>query len=336
MPLDLTSARSDVVSFIGSLIDDVAADGHRDLLQLHLLESSSAIISDEIFCPVDLPLLTHGALSPTRPVPLAVIGACTLAYLGADLLDNVADCELSEAWIDAGPDAATLAAATYLSSLTYMALSRHAGPPEQRSELMSVCATVLCEMSAGQFGDLNNSAVDAGSSLTTTRLKAGAEFALFLQAGAIAAGAGSEEVERFAEIGSAVGTAVQLASDIHDTFRVDPSPDLRNGRTTLPVIHARSVLEGEELGELNTTLTACTVDDSRHEEARELLRVAGGLRYAALITEVHVQRATRLLRELDLPPGATNDLEDHINSISLLRASRPPSTVGAGNIAAAS
>ena len=324
MAPDLASAREEVVSFLESLIEDVATGGHRELLRLHLVESSSEIFSDEVFCPIDLPVLGYYALAPDRPLPVAILGACTLIYLGADLLDDVADRELSEAWIEAGPDAATLAATTFLSSLTYLAIDRHDGTSEQRSELMRVFAEGLVAMSAGQYGDVENDAADSESSLATTELKAGAEFGVFMKAAAIGADTGFD-AERFAEIGRAVGTAVQLASDIHDTFRVDPSPDLRNGRTTLPVTHAASVLQGSELDQLRGTLAACAADDSRHAEARELLRRAGGLRYAALIVEVHVQRATRLLGELDLPPGPTRALRDYVTSISLFRAHSRPS-----------
>ena len=311
--------RSDVFSFLQELVDSASpSTGHRRMLRLHLEEMETEIVSDAVFGPIDMPALVHGTVAPGRPPPVAVAGACTLLYLGADLLDNVADRELSTRWLEEGADAATLTAATYLSSLTYLALDRHPGAPAQRHELMSALATALSAMSAGQHGDLCNRAIDPRDSVIHTELKSGAEFGFFMRAGAIAAGAGPPLPDRFSEIGIAFGTATQLASDIYDTFRVDPSPDLTNGRATLPVVHAQRVLGGNELDELLKALYAAQHDPSLHDVARAAVRDAGGVRYAALMAEVHVQRSLRLIRDLDLDPVTTVELVDRVASVSVL------------------
>ena len=315
--------RSEVFSILDSLVTSTSPP-HRNLLQLHIAESRSDILSKETFAPVDLPVLVHDALQPGARPPIALAAACTLVYLGADLLDNAMDDELSGVWANEGPNAAVLAATTYLSSLAFLAIDRQAASSSQRVNLTTAMASALRAMSAGQYLDIGNHAIDAEGSVTTAELKAGAEFGLFMKTAAIVAGATQPVPDRFDAIGIAAGTAAQLASDVHDTFHLDPSPDLLNGRATLPVTHALSVLRGGELHQLREVLQQCRDDPSAHGRARALLLRSGGLRMAAIAVQVKVQRATRLIRELGLAEEATSKLGECIGSLSMLRFGKAP------------
>ncbi len=306
--------------FVGSL---PVPGGHRGLLLLHLEEGREQAAEDPALPAIQLPLLVHAAISGEEAPAVPAAGACLLLYLGADLLDNLADDELPTRWLGRGPQEVSLVAATYLSALPGLALARlgeRGAPPEKLAELSRLFAQTLLTMSAGQREDLVS---PEGISLEECRAvaerRSGAEIGLFAKAGAVVLAADDARLHKaYASMGASIGTAGQIASDLHDLWRPEPSQDLLNGKKTLPVVHALSTLRGGGLENLRRLLAAARESAEPHAEARKVLLEAGSLRYAALVVEVYRRRALEGLAGANPREAAGGELRALLEETSLL------------------
>lgn len=287
-------------------------ESHRRLLAVHVEEGRSHAETYSFLPSVDLPLLVHAALAGDERPALSVAAACTLVYLGADLLDNIADDELPERWSSRSTSEASLAATTLLAALPAHALARLEIPTVSSERLRRVrrmFTDALLEMSAGQHDDLLLSACDEvtpAAARSVVERKSGAEVALFAGAAAALATDEPEVVERFSAFGLALGAAGQIASDLTDIWRDGVSRDLLNGRRTLPVVHALASLRGSARRRLRGALAAAREDVGAHDEIREALAAAGSIRYTALAVEVYRQRALCRLGSPSSPAGAAH------------------------------
>jgi geranylgeranyl pyrophosphate synthase len=291
-----------VLSWLARLVDGLPVPaGHRALLRVHLDVGRAQIDGGADLASAQLPLLVHAALAGSEEPALPLAGACTLLYLGADLLDNVADDEVPAAWHGWGAAEMQLAASTYLAPLYQLALAElgRGGVSDQRLwGLASLFRDALLEMSAGQLDDFRlgaDEAVTPEASRLMVERKSGAEFALFARAGAALATDDADVAAHFAEVGRCLGAASQLGSDVADLWGAGASRDLTNGKRTLPVAHALTRCAGAERARLVALLARCRDEPSLHEEARGRLLDAGSVRYTALVMEVYRQRARRHL-----------------------------------------
>lgn len=304
------------------------SEEHRLLLALHLGEGRRQADGGDVPA-LHLPLLVHEAVATASDEALPLAGACGLIYLGADLLDNVADDELPEAWAGFRPAEISLAATTLLASLPQLALAEldgHAADAAMRDSLGGLLARTLLTMSDGQYDDLRlDGGVPAPARCRAiTERKGAAEFELFARAGAVLAGAPPEGVEAYARFGHALGAARQLASDVDDIFCADgPSRDLLGGKATLPVAHALARSDGSSHARLERLLAEARHDPGAHGTVRDALAVAGSLTYCALVVGTYASRAAAALDEAGPSGEAGEILTAMAASAGLVRSGEP-------------
>ena len=304
------------LAFLFELVEVLETpEAHRDLLRIHLEEGRRQTEELPQLACVQLPLLVFGALAGDEAPAVPLAAACTLVYLGADLLDNVADRELPPAWDEHGEALASLAGTTLIAALPPLALARLDAPPAVRLALSELLARGLVEMSAGQHSDLAGAeAGDLAAARASVERKSGAEMALFAESAALLAGASPERCERFRAAGRSYGAAVQLASDAHELSAQAGGNDLRNGRRTLPVAHAlgrlqptrRALLDGLLEGGDDPALLA------------ELLAETRSLAYTAVVVEVYRRRALAELDALGLDGPYAQELRALVADATLL------------------
>ncbi len=313
--------------FLASL--PIPAD-HARLLAIHLDEGRAQAAFRPDFPCIHVPLLVHAAAAgdEERAVPLAA--ACAFVYLGADLLDNLADDELPARWRGRSPAEASLAACTFLSALPYLALSRLDASPVQVQVLNALFAESLLAMSAGQHEDLLASRAECPTSEICRAMverKSGAETALFARSAAVLAGANPAVVDSWGAFGLCLGAGGQIASDLGDVFNPEGSRDLLNGKLTLPIVHALTVLKGRAREEFSRLLASARVFAALHEDARNVLIRAGSVRYTALVVEVYRQRALAHLSAAGAGGPAGEALRSLAGGLSL--AAAEPGTLAA-------
>lgn len=259
--------------------------------------------------------------------------AATLFYLGLDLLDEQMDGELPADWNRVGLAEITLLATTLFAVLSPLALMELDAPLTIRAAMQTRSAQALLLLSAGQQQDVyfaGQSVATSEQILASVEAKGGEELALFAAWGAMLAEAPdmsleaeSVRVETLAAFGRALGTAAQLASDLHDLFIAPQSRDLASGARTLPIALHLGRLETAEKKRFSGLLERARRDAIAQEEARIVLRGAGTLREGAFYVERYCQRARAILRESGLMPNARQPLLDLVARVSPFTPSLP-------------
>lgn len=134
--------------------------------------------------------------------------------------------------------------------------------------------------------------------------------------GAVLAGAAPELITALTEFGEQLGTAFQLRDDV---LGIDGDPaltgksasnDLRVGKRSAPVVAALTsgTAAGHELAAL--LLGGPPATDADVDRAADLVRLAGGVRYAETEAAVALDRSLGALAGAGLEPDVHRDLEE--------------------------
>ena len=131
--------------------------------------------------------------------------------------------------------------------------------------------------------------------------KTAGPFATACSCAAIIAGASDEVIKSLEEFGWEVGRAFQLVDDLLDLTGDEKmgkprGSDVHEGKMTLPIIHALTMLHGIEREQLADILQ--NFSDDRWNELVSLLSSAGSFEYSEQLIENHVNRALRKLESL--------------------------------------
>ena len=131
--------------------------------------------------------------------------------------------------------------------------------------------------------------------------KTAGPFATACSCAAIIAGASDEVINSLEEFGWEVGRAFQLVDDLLDLTGDEKmgkprGSDVHEGKMTLPIIHALTMLHGIEREQLADILQ--NFSDDRWNELVSLLSSAGSFEYSEQLIENHVNRALRKLESL--------------------------------------
>ena len=145
-------------------------------------------------------------------------------------------------------------------------------------------------------------------------------FATVCSCAAIFAGASEDCVDSMEAYGTELGRAFQLVDDLLD-LTGDPSigkprgTDVQEGKMTLPIIHALTMLHGVEREQLADVLT--NFGDDRSQELIGLLEKAGSFDYSRQLISNHVERALGHLHQM--PASNARDLMAEIAKMSQTR-----------------
>jgi geranylgeranyl pyrophosphate synthase len=140
--------------------------------------------------------------------------------------------------------------------------------------------------------------------------KTGVLIATAARYGAMFSGCSPEVVETMREFGERLGVAFQLADDLidiasdADATGKTPGTDLREGKRTLPVLHALASTDPAD-ARLQELLLGDLADDDRLAEALTLLRAHPAMERARAHTEAVARQAQDVLDPL--PPSEARD-----------------------------
>jgi octaprenyl-diphosphate synthase len=131
-----------------------------------------------------------------------------------------------------------------------------------------------------------------------------------------------EEGKRFAlrDFGFHVGMAFQLTDDLLDytssgrTLGKDTGRDLKEGKVTLPLIHALESASESEKGSIEQALTKSKVTTADFKTIKKIIQKYGGLEYTARVSKGHIDSAKSLMEVFpdSLYKKALVDLADYI------------------------
>uniref|UniRef100_UPI003D92F569 polyprenyl synthetase family protein n=1 Tax=Gordonia sp. B7-2 TaxID=3420932 RepID=UPI003D92F569 len=184
-------------------------------------------------------------------------------------------------------------------------------------EAVRIIAETFAELVTGQMRETVG--VTAGGDpiehyLKVVWEKTGSLIAAAGRFGAMASGAGPDDIERLSRIGDVVGTAFQVSDDIIDISSASgdsgktPGTDLREGVHTLPVLYAlqsddatsnrlRELLVGDD------GKTRALTEDAEVDEAIELLGKSSGMEQARAKLQSYADAADAELAQLPDRPA---------------------------------
>lgn len=223
---------------------------------------------------------------------------CVLLFAGINLLDDIADGDVSEHLSVYRTSQLQLAATTLLSALPLRCMTVF--PAELASQISQLLGERMLMMANGQYIDLSNAnaaALDFARIRKSVEDKSGAELALFAKLAALIAGASTNAQSNYEAFGLALGTALQLATDCFDVFQDDAGSDLRNGSRTLPICIYVNSLSHSEREQALALVRDSSTDGQARNELRTRMRAQGVLHQVAFLIEVERHKAIRLLEQ---------------------------------------
>lgn len=171
------------------------------------------------------------------------------------------------------------------------------------------CTTYMAEGQVLELIHTGDTALEMEGYLEVIRAKTAVLLAASCQMGAIYAGAPDELIQAFYNYGMELGLAFQMVDDALDyvgtqhEFGKPVGHDLAEGKITLPFIHAREHLPQDQRQRLLELAARCGDDPSAVDEAKELVRSAGGVDATYERAAHHALQAQATLESL---PGDQN------------------------------
>ena len=169
------------------------------------------------------------------------------------------------------------------------------------SEVVNIIAKCCGLIASAEFKQINH-VMDLTTSpddyLTIVEGKTAGPFAGGCEGAAVIAGASKEEREALVRFGTEMGISFQLVDDLLD-IRGDErmgkprGSDVYEGKMTLPLIHALTILHGPKRQRLVEIILGFS--DSMFDELIELLTWADSISYTEILVKTHIERARSAL-----------------------------------------
>ena len=179
------------------------------------------------------------------------------------------------------------------------------------SEVIRTIAMITENMSQGEIrqlerkGDISLSEADY---LEVIRCKTAVLFEGACRTGALVAGAPDQQVRALTDYGHHLGLAFQMADDLLDYTQDSASlgkragADLREGKLTLPLIHALARASAKDRQRMAATLENPDFSDGDFYNLVDMLHQYSGIAYTRARATEHVQQAQAALDGFDAGP----------------------------------
>lgn len=175
----------------------------------------------------------------------------------------------------------------------------------QSMRIMQVLAdatNIISEGEVMQLMNMHNAALDEAGYLQVIRSKTAKLFEASARVGAILSGASPEQEEACAEFGQAMGTAFQVIDDVLDyagdaaVMGKNLGDDLREGKTTLPLIAAMQRGTEQERATIQTAIE--TGDLNMLDAVVSIVHKTGSLEVAKASARAEAARAIEAAKRL--------------------------------------
>ena len=256
---------------------------------------------------VDVPLSVYGAIRGVRAPALPLGAALGLLFLGLDIADDLTDGDLPAYWKGRSLADIQIVTLALLASLPQSIIHDLDAPGDVRARMQAAVARNILKMIAGQHRDVRAAGtadVTAASVEESVAAKSGEEIALFALLAAEFAGADAAALDHYTEMGRALGTAAQLASDCKDLFGAPQSKDLAAGTRTLPIALTLDRLSGDARADFLALLDRARTDAAAGITVRERIRATRALPICAFVIETYRQRALAAIDAAGAPEPA--------------------------------
>lgn len=174
------------------------------------------------------------------------------------------------------------------------------GYSQQIVSLLANCCARIASSELKQLAHIHDLSTSPEDYYSIVRGKTAGPFAAGCQAAALLAGASNELATKLGEFGMEMGVAFQIVDDLLDILGDERmgkprGTDVIEGKMTLPLIHALTMLHGDARTRLSQVITG--FHDGLWDELVDLLNAASSLDYARTLVRNHLDRALELLRQ---------------------------------------
>ena len=151
-----------------------------------------------------------------------------------------------------------------------------------------------------QLHNVNNQTIDEVVYFDIIRNKTAALFAACAEAGALSVSSDKSVRRIMAQFGENVGICFQIRDDIFDyssdaAIGKPTGNDMKEGKLTLPVIHAVLVSGSDEMHALARKVKSRMVSQAEIDTLVEFTKANGGIEYAEAVMNSYAQKAKDLL-----------------------------------------
>ncbi len=169
---------------------------------------------------------------------------------------------------------------------------------------LSQLASSLSEGEMEQLANARGRTISQSAYYSVIKNKTASLFVACMRVGALSVGATEEEVDRLGLFGEKLGMAFQIRDDIFDYYGSDAvgkptGNDIREGKVTLPMLHALEQVGEEEQAKQIALLQNDSLSASEIAELVQFAKDHGGIAYAEKEMERFTTEATALLLEFD-------------------------------------
>lgn len=295
-----------------SLLDDAISNGHNEVAEL---AGSVLMAGGKRLRPV-LSILAYqlaGGEDDDKVMPMAL--AFELIHTATLIHDDINDRAKQRRGVATIHVKAGVAKAIIVGDWLFVQGFGLGGRYDSRIvSIMTECCADIASSELKQLNHVNNLATTPDDYYSIVHGKTAGPFAACCEAAALIAGASEEEAAALRRFGMELGVVFQLVDDLLDILGDERmgkprSADVIEGKMTLPLIHALTLLHGssrERLAEIlgNFSDDLCT-------ELIGLLNEAGSIDYVRTLTQTHLERG---LQELQIFPES--DLRGIIESLA--------------------
>jgi octaprenyl-diphosphate synthase len=167
--------------------------------------------------------------------------------------------------------------------------------------IISNLGGTLSEGEIFQLDNINKDELSEDAYFHIIERKTAALFSACAQLGAITAGADAHQVETARRLGEIIGVCFQIRDDIFDYFKTDigkpTGNDMKEGKLTLPVIHALFKEASDEMFDIAYKVKDGTVAPEEVERLVKFTKDNGGIDYAYEVMERYAAEAKALLEK---------------------------------------
>ena len=150
--------------------------------------------------------------------------------------------------------------------------------------LVAMLGQALSDGELQQLANIDTKEINEEQYFHVIRQKTASLFATCAEIGAALSGASAEEVDKMREVGMSIGICFQIRDDIFDYYDQEVGKptgnDMKEGKLTLPVIHAVLNAASAEWMDLALKVRAGSATDDEIKALVQFTKESGGIDYA--------------------------------------------------------
>lgn len=296
----LEAGRLLVNEHLQSILDDANSDGHSEVVEL---AGSVLMAGGKRLRPI-LSLLAFqlaGGEDEEKAMPMAL--AFELIHTATLVHDDINDNAKTRRGITTIHEKAGIAKAIIAGDWLFVQGFGLGGLYDEKIvKIMTDCCANIASSEIKQLNHVNNLATSPEDYYSIISGKTAGPFAAGCQAAALIAGSTVEKSLALRRFGMELGITFQLVDDLLDILGDERmgkprGADVIEGKMTLPLIHALTLLHGESRDRLAALIA--NFSDAQWGGLIELLNEAGSIEYVRTLCKTHLERG---LQELQLFP----------------------------------